>query len=185
MERRWVAAVPPERFATERLYAFDVLVLTTGAPAGPAGGPAPGDPVALVATTEPAVLFGLGRVRGGPAGAAVTIAYTHRLFDEPLPVSRAVVPGLTEVPPAEYDALVAAVGADRRTDADRSEWFVSVALPIEASSRAEAVREFWTYVDRLGPRELPAFVWPRGDELAMQAFVLGAEANQDPEEDES
>ena len=51
---------------------------------------------------------------------------------------------------------------------------------------AEAVREFWTYVDKLGPRELPAFVWPRGDELAMQAFVLGAETNLDPEEgDES
>jgi hypothetical protein len=36
----------------------------------------------------------------------------------------------------------------------------------------------------LGPRELPAFVSPAGNELAMQAFVLGAEANQDPEEDE-
>ena len=36
----------------------------------------------------------------------------------------------------------------------------------------------------LGPAELPTFVWPSGDELAMQAFVLGEEANQDPEEDE-
>jgi hypothetical protein len=36
----------------------------------------------------------------------------------------------------------------------------------------------------LGPAELPAYVWPSGDELAMQAFVLGAEANQDPEEDD-
>jgi hypothetical protein len=36
----------------------------------------------------------------------------------------------------------------------------------------------------LGPRELPTFVSPSGDELAMQAFVLGAEANQDPEEDD-
>jgi hypothetical protein len=39
-------------------------------------------------------------------------------------------------------------------------------------------------VAELGPGELPAFVWPSGDELAMQAFVLGTEANQDPEEDE-
>jgi hypothetical protein len=58
-----------------------------------------------------------------------------------------------------------------------------VALPIEATNQAEAVRQFWSYVRELGPAELPTFVWPSGDELAMQAFVLGAEANQDPEED--
>ena len=65
----------------------------------------------------------------------------------------------------------------------KSDWFVSVALPIEATSPAEAVREFWSYLVTLGRGELPAFVWPRGDELAMQAFLLGEEANQDPEED--
>ena len=36
----------------------------------------------------------------------------------------------------------------------------------------------------LGPKELPAFVTPSGNELAMQAFVLGVESNQDPEEDD-
>jgi hypothetical protein len=46
------------------------------------------------------------------------------------------------------------------------------------------VRQFWSHVRELGPAELPTFVWPSGDELAMQAFVLGQEANQDPEEDE-
>ena len=46
------------------------------------------------------------------------------------------------------------------------------------------MRIFWSYVQELGPRELPAFVSPYGDELAMQAFVLGVEANQDPEEDD-
>jgi hypothetical protein len=61
---------------------------------------------------------------------------------------------------------------------------VSLDLPIEASTPAEAVRLFWSYVMELGPRELPTFVSPAGDELAMQAFVLGEEANQDPEEDE-
>jgi hypothetical protein len=50
---------------------------------------------------------------------------------------------------------------------------VSVHLPIEASSPAEAVREFWTYVMRLGPRELPAYVHPAGDELAMREYVDG------------
>ena len=56
--------------------------------------------------------------------------------------------------------------------------------PIEASSPAEAVRQFWSHVLELGPAELPTYVWPSGDELAMQAFVLGAEANQDPEEED-
>jgi len=36
----------------------------------------------------------------------------------------------------------------------------------------------------LGPKELPAFVMPTGNELAMQAFVLGVESNQDPEEED-
>ena len=68
-------------------------------------------------------------------------------------------------------------------DADRATWLVSLALPIEAGSASEAVREFWTYVDKLGPTELPAFVWPRGDELAMQAYLLGEPVNLDPEEE--
>jgi hypothetical protein len=62
-------------------------------------------------------------------------------------------------------------------------WLVSVTLPIEADSPAEAVDEFWHYVTTLGPAELPAFVSPLRDELAMQAFVKGEPANLDPEED--
>jgi hypothetical protein len=69
-------------------------------------------------------------------------------------------------------------GPDRRT------WLVSLDLPIEAATPAEAVRQFWSYLLELGPAELPTFVSPYGDELAMQAFVLGEQANQDPEEDE-
>ncbi|GIH11285.1 hypothetical protein Rhe02_93520 [Rhizocola hellebori] len=60
---------------------------------------------------------------------------------------------------------------------------VSVALPIEAGSPAEAVAEFWRYVTELGPAELPAFVSPAEDELAMQAYVADEPAPQDPEED--
>ena len=67
---------------------------------------------------------------------------------------------------------------------DRQTWLVSLDLPIEAATPAEAVRQFWSYALELGPAELPTFVSPAGDELAMQAFVLGAEANQDPEEDD-
>jgi hypothetical protein len=66
----------------------------------------------------------------------------------------------------------------------RTAWLVSVALPIEASSPGEAVQEFWSYVDSLGPRELPAFVCPVDDELAMRAYVLGKPTDLDPEQDE-
>jgi hypothetical protein len=72
---------------------------------------------------------------------------------------------------------------DTHPAAPRARWLVSVALPIEASSPAEAVREFWAYVDSLGPDELPAFVSPAADELAMRAFVMDREAALDPEDD--
>ncbi|CAM3357746.1 hypothetical protein STSO111631_15870 [Stackebrandtia soli] len=65
----------------------------------------------------------------------------------------------------------------------RQRWLVTVSLPIEASDRADAVAQFWEYVNTLGPTELPAFVAPYGDELSMLAFVAGAETDLDPEED--
>ncbi|BCJ71285.1 hypothetical protein CS0771_08290 [Catellatospora sp. IY07-71] len=65
----------------------------------------------------------------------------------------------------------------------RREWLVSVALPIEAESPEEAVREYWRYVTELGPDELPAYVWPAGDELRMTAYVTDGVAPLDPEED--
>ncbi len=60
---------------------------------------------------------------------------------------------------------------------------VSVAIPIEARTQAEAVAEFWNYVAELGPEELPAFVSPAEDELAMQAYVADELAPLDPEDD--
>ncbi|GAA2396716.1 hypothetical protein Cme02nite_61090 [Catellatospora methionotrophica] len=63
------------------------------------------------------------------------------------------------------------------------EWLVSVALPIEADSAEEAVREYWRYVTELGPDELPAYVSPAGDELTMTAYVTDGVAPLDPEED--
>jgi hypothetical protein len=68
--------------------------------------------------------------------------------------------------------------------ADRRSWLVSVNLPIEAASAAEAVREFWRYVQELGPDELPTFVAPVGDELALQAYVSGQPTSLDPESDD-
>jgi hypothetical protein len=63
------------------------------------------------------------------------------------------------------------------------QWLVSVALPIEAETADAAVREFWRYLSELGPAELPAYVWPPGHELAMQALVEDGPAPMDPEED--
>jgi hypothetical protein len=63
-------------------------------------------------------------------------------------------------------------------------WLISLDLPIEADSPAEAVARFWSYVKQLGPTELPVFVSPAGDELAMQAYLMGEQTNLDPEEDD-
>jgi hypothetical protein len=63
-------------------------------------------------------------------------------------------------------------------------WLVSLDLPIEAPTAAEAVRQFWSYLRELGPEELPTFVSPTDDELAMQALVAGEPVNLDPEEDD-
>jgi hypothetical protein len=62
-------------------------------------------------------------------------------------------------------------------------WLVGVDLPVEAESPAEAVRRYWSYLRDLGPGELPAFVAPIEDELAMQAYLLGEQAALDPEDD--
>jgi hypothetical protein len=63
----------------------------------------------------------------------------------------------------------------------RASWLVSVDLPIEADSPAEAVAEFWSYLRTLGPQGLPTYVSPTGDELAMQAYLLDQPVNLDPE----
>jgi len=65
----------------------------------------------------------------------------------------------------------------------RRTWLVSVDLPIEAATPAEAVAEFWAYLRELGPDQLPAFVSPVEDELAMQAYLAGAPHDLDPEDD--
>ncbi len=66
----------------------------------------------------------------------------------------------------------------------RQEWLVELCIPVEADSPAEAAARFWEHVRELGPAELPAFVSPVGDELALRPYVLGAEVNLDPEEED-
>jgi hypothetical protein len=173
----WALVVPGERYADERLYAHDTLRTEAVRP----GDAAPGDAVVLVAAGEPPLVFGLGRLDSGG------VRYTHRLLDEPRPADGPDLGGLGDgwrrLAPDAFAAIADTIDAAYRVDADKRTWLVSVDLPIEAASAAEAVREFWTYVRELGPAELPAFVAPTDDELAMQAFVLGEEANLDPEEE--
>jgi hypothetical protein len=190
----WAVVVPVERYAAERLFLHETLELTgLDDPV-----PAVGDDVALVADAAEPVVFGLGRVLARPTDTSpddpgsdesadvLSIAYTHRLFDAPLPADGLAGdgPGAAPVDGDRFAALVGKAGTEHRVDGAKREWLVGLYLPIEAASPAEAVRAFWTYTSQLGPRELPAFVSPLGDELAMQAYVLGELANLDPEEDE-
>ncbi|MEU8422335.1 hypothetical protein AB0C15_15820 [Micromonospora sp. NPDC048835] len=187
----WAVLLPAERYEAERLVHHDTLELTglTGVVR-----PAPGDQVAVLVDGPPR-LVALGRVsapgqrhREDPDDPqspvepeTLVVAYTRRVFDEPVPADLLTLDGpVTALDPAAFRALADQLGPPpaRRT------WLVSLDLPIEAGTPAEAVRLFWSYVQELGPRELPAFVSPAGDELAMQAFVLGEQANQDPEEDD-
>ncbi|KUL29378.1 hypothetical protein [Actinoplanes awajinensis] len=164
---QWSVIIDSEQWATERLFQQDVVVVR-GGPAGAAAG----DEALLIADGN---VVGLARVE--KAGEYLALAYQRRAFDEPIPF-----PAATGGPVAEADFRRY---ADRLSRAQpKRSWLVSVAMPIEATGPAEAVRQFWSHVNELGPRELPTYVWPSGDELAMQAFVLGVEANQDPEEDD-
>lgn len=169
---QWAVIIPADRWATERLFQHDTVTI-----AGTAGLVAADDEVLLVAGGEVVALARATKSEGDD----LVLAYRRRAFDDPVPAA-GLTPGVqvTPVEPATFRRLAAALGDDRRA---RRSWLVSVALPIEAATPAEAVRQFWSHVLELGPAELPAYVWPSGDELAMQSFVLGEEANQDPEED--
>jgi len=71
--RHWAAIITEEQFTTERLYARDVIEIP-GAGEGAAAAEE-SDPVVLLAASDPAVLFGHGRVVGrSPAGAVQVTA---------------------------------------------------------------------------------------------------------------
>jgi hypothetical protein len=179
----WLAVVPAARYADEVLYARPTCTVAYQGMEMPVAG----DPVLLLAASTQPLIFGVGVIEGTSDQRQAIVAYRLRLFDQPVSVGAIEIdsPGLRLVEIDRYERLAAAIPPPAaRAPGPKAEWFVSVSLPIEADSQAEAVREFWTYVEKLGPRELPALVWPRGDEMAMQAFVLGAPANQDPEGDD-
>ena len=170
---QWAVVIPGERLAAERLYHRDAIELNGQ------DGPAPGDEVLLLAVEpEPAAVVAAGRVE---QATPLRVAYTRRCFDDPVPAPDVEIgAAAVRLDPGTYQALARRLAppAEVRT------WLVSVDLPIEAESPAEAVRRFWSYVTELGPRELPAFVSPSDDELAMQAYVLGEQTNLDPEEED-
>ena len=173
----WAVIIPADRWATERLFHHDTLTL----PGSPGAEPAAGDDVVLVADGDEPQAVALGTVKDVHDSGALLVAYRRRAFDQPAPTDELkLAEGITALEPEVFQRVAARLGGDL----DRQTWLVSLDLPIEAATPAEAVRQFWSYVLELGPAELPTFVSPSGDELAMQAFVLGAEANQDPEEDD-
>ena len=61
---------------------------------------------------------------------------------------------------------------------------MSLDLPIEAGTPAEAAAQFWSYLRELGPEQLPVFVAPVEDELAMRAYLAGEPHDLDPEDDD-
>ncbi|WP_238010815.1 hypothetical protein KZZ52_03980 [Dactylosporangium sp. AC04546] len=170
---KWTVVVSPEQYESERLYGSDKLAVP-----GVGDSLSAGDEVLLVAAIDEPVVFGLARADGHGG-----LQYTVNLLEAPLPAPDSVKAATEGVHAVDERAFLDIQRRVRPPDTVRRTWLVSVDMPIEAASPGEAVRAFWNYVRELGPAELPAFVWPSGNELAMQAFVLGAEANQDPEED--
>ena len=170
---QWAVTLPAEQWATERLFHNEGLAV-----AGVSGAVAPDEEVLLVADDHVVALCRAVKTDG----ADLVLTYLRRQFDEPLPAEGLAGAGAAEVDPEVFHRLASQLRGE--SAAGLPNWLVSVALPSEAASPADAVRQFGSHVRELGPAELPAYVWPSGDELSMQAFVLGAEANQDPEEDD-
>lgn len=164
---QFVVIIPEGQWATERLFQHDAVTI------GSSAGAKVGDEVLLVAEEQVVALARVEKTDGGE----LSLWYLRRAFDEPVPAADLTAGPVGE---ATFDRFARALGGA----ADKKQWLVSVAMPIEAVNPAEAVRQFWSHVLELGPAELPTYVWPSGDELAMQAFVLGVEKNQDPEEED-
>jgi len=181
--RYWAIVVSADRWASERAYHHDVIDAVDLVGLDEVHNFLAGDRVALIADLDSPVVFGIGEVRDDPAlpaaGRAV-VAYTSRFLDAPRPTSTPAGP-ITRLDAAAFAALTELDGAPPRTGAKKA-WLVSLDLPIEADTPAEASRLFWSYVRELGPRELPTFVSPADDALAMQAMVGGEPVNLDPEE---
>ncbi len=169
--RYWLLLLNEDDFTEQQAYEVDSVKPVAGVPADAGDG----DEVAMAG---PGGVFALGAVEGE------AIAYRRR-FEEPseaASVAAGVVDeaeeGWRPLDPQQWEELVGVLPTAER----RSDWLVTLSLPVEAVDRAEAVRQFWSYVRSLGPTELPTFVARYGQEIDGTAFLLGAEHEQDPEE---
>lgn len=174
--RYWLLALDDDEYTEQQAYEVEAVEPARALPEGAADG----DEVALAG---PEGVFALGAVD------APAVAYRRRL-EEPVKTSetaRVYGPATngeagpeawTELDPDAWEALVRALPSPER----RSDWLVTLSMPIEAVDKAEAVRRFWSYIRSLGPKELPTFVAPYGRELEGTSFLLGVEHEQDPEE---
>jgi hypothetical protein len=175
--RYWLLVLNEDEYAEQQAYEVEAVEPSAALPEGAADG----DEVALAG---PEGVFALGEV-DGPA-----IAYRRRL-EEPEKTAEsavatellrdsagAVAGGWTSLTPDAWEDLVRSLPTPER----RRDWLVTLSMPIEAVDKAEAVRQFWSYIRSLGPKELPTFVSPYGREIEGTAFLLGAEHEQDPEE---
>jgi hypothetical protein len=163
--RYWLLALNEDEYTEQQAYEVEDFE-----PASRPERVSDGDEVALAG---PEGVFALGEV-DGPA-----VAYRRRLEEPAKTVESAEAPdGWTELNPDAWEDLVRTLPTPER----RSDWLVTLSMPIEAVDKAEAVRQFWSYIRSLGPKELPTFVAPYGRELEGTSFLLGVEHEQDPEE---
>jgi hypothetical protein len=174
--RYWLLALNEDEYTEQQAYEVEAVE-----PASRPERVSDGDEVALAG---PEGVFALGEV-DGPA-----VAYRRRL-QEPAKTAETVEiygsadyaegespEGWNELNPDAWEDLVRTLPTPER----RSDWLVTLSMPIEAVDKAEAVRQFWSYIRSLGPKELPTFVAPYGRELEGTSFLLGVEHEQDPEE---
>ncbi|MCD0446583.1 hypothetical protein LO763_23475 [Glycomyces sp. A-F 0318] len=168
--RYWLLALPDDEYTEQQAYELDAVEPSAALPESAADG----DEVALAG---PEGVFALGELEGG------AVAYRRRL-EEPSKTDETVAAyaddalGWNGLNPDSWEALVRSLPVPER----RSDWLVTLSMPIEAVDKAEAVRQFWSYIRSLGPMELPTFVSPYGRELEGTSFLLGVEHEQDPEE---
>ena len=163
--RYWLLVLSEDDFTDQQTYEVEAVEPAAGPPAGAADG----DEVALAG---PEGVFALGELSGA------SVVYRRR-FEKLHETAAAASEGWSELDVQSWEELVRALPASER----RSDWLVSLTIPVEASDRAEAVRRFWSYVRSLGPEELPVFVAPYRRELEGVSFLLGSVHEEDPEED--
>ena len=161
--RYWLLVLNEDDFTEQQAYEADSVEPAAGVPAAAQDG----DEVALAG---PEGVYALGEIEGD------AVAYRRRLSE--LTEAEEAEEGWAELNPDAWERLVRSLPAAER----KRDWLVSLSIPVEASDRAEAVRQFWSYARTLGPTELPTFVAPYGRELEGTAFLLGVEHEQDPEE---